>query len=124
MKSALRGPAQMKARPWHRLQRENPAEAHAMYEEDIAACRAWRIGAGLLPDEGGVLTHCNAGASGHLRLWNRSGSHPPRAVEQGSGFRSSPTRPGPFCKARRLTLGTDGRPHSTTVICGQHGPPA
>jgi methylthioribose-1-phosphate isomerase len=39
------------------------AEAHAMYEEDIAACRAMgAFGAALLPGEGGVLTHCNAGA--------------------------------------------------------------
>src|SRR5690348_9381571 len=39
------------------------AEAHAMYEEDIAACKAMGAhGGALLPDEGGVLTHCNAGA--------------------------------------------------------------
>ncbi|MGA3070378.1 MAG: S-methyl-5-thioribose-1-phosphate isomerase, partial [Terracidiphilus sp.] len=53
------------------------AEAHAMYEEDIAACKKMgAFGAALLPDEGGgapadgsssvgsigVLTHCNAGA--------------------------------------------------------------
>ena len=38
-------------------------EAHAMAAEDAAACR--RIGehgAALVPDGGGVLTHCNAGA--------------------------------------------------------------
>ena len=39
------------------------AEAHAMYDEDIAACKAMgAFGAALLPEEGGVLTHCNAGA--------------------------------------------------------------
>ena len=38
-------------------------EAHAMYDEDIAACKSMgAFGAALLPDEGGVLTHCNAGA--------------------------------------------------------------
>src|ERR1017187_5483075 len=39
------------------------AAAHGMYEEDIAACKAiGKFGAALLPQDGGVLTHCNAGA--------------------------------------------------------------
>jgi methylthioribose-1-phosphate isomerase len=39
------------------------AEAEAIWEEDLAACRAIGAhGAALLPDEGTVLTHCNAGA--------------------------------------------------------------
>ena len=39
------------------------AEAHAMYEEDIAACKTMgAFGGALLPEKGGVLTHCNAGA--------------------------------------------------------------
>lgn len=39
------------------------AEAHAILEEDGAMCREiGRHGAPLLPDTGGVLTHCNAGA--------------------------------------------------------------
>src|SRR5580692_4577438 len=39
------------------------ADALAMYDEDIAACKAMGThGADLMPDEGGVLTHCNAGA--------------------------------------------------------------
>ncbi len=38
-------------------------EAHSVLEEDIAANRRMgRYGAELLPDEGVVLTHCNAGA--------------------------------------------------------------
>ena len=38
-------------------------EAEAIWEEDLAACRAIGAhGAGLLPDAGTVLTHCNAGA--------------------------------------------------------------
>jgi methylthioribose-1-phosphate isomerase len=38
-------------------------EAEAIWEEDLAACRAIGAhGAALLPDEGTVLTHCNAGA--------------------------------------------------------------
>ncbi len=39
------------------------AEAQKIREEDIASCRAiGRFGAPLMPDEGGVITHCNAGA--------------------------------------------------------------
>lgn len=38
-------------------------ESARMHDEDVAACRAMgRHGAELLPDEGVVLTHCNAGA--------------------------------------------------------------
>jgi methylthioribose-1-phosphate isomerase len=38
-------------------------EAQAIWEEDLAACRAIGAhGAALLPDEGTILTHCNAGA--------------------------------------------------------------
>ena len=34
-----------------------------MYDEDIVACKTMgAFGGALLPDEGGVLTHCNAGA--------------------------------------------------------------
>ena len=39
------------------------AEAGRIHDEDIACCRALGAhGATLLPDEGRVLTHCNAGA--------------------------------------------------------------
>lgn len=38
-------------------------EAQAIWDEDLAACRAIGAhGAALLPDEGTILTHCNAGA--------------------------------------------------------------
>ena len=38
-------------------------EAHAMAREDAAACRRiGEVGADLIPEGGGVLTHCNAGA--------------------------------------------------------------
>ena len=43
--------------------RDPVAEAQAIWDEDLAACRAIGAhGAALLPDEGTVLTHCNAGA--------------------------------------------------------------
>ena len=39
------------------------AEARAIHQEDVAACRAMgRIGAVHVPDDATVLTHCNAGA--------------------------------------------------------------
>jgi methylthioribose-1-phosphate isomerase len=39
------------------------AEAVAVHQEDVACCRAiGEHGAHLVPDGGGVLTHCNAGA--------------------------------------------------------------
>ena len=39
------------------------AEAQHVHDEDIASCRAMgEHGAAVLPDEGRVLTHCNAGA--------------------------------------------------------------
>ena len=39
------------------------SEALAIHREDVAACRAiGALGAQLIPDEGVVLTHCNAGA--------------------------------------------------------------
>lgn len=43
---------------------KDPAEeAQAIWRDDLAACRAIGAhGAALLPDEGTVLTHCNAGA--------------------------------------------------------------
>jgi len=38
------------------------AEAQAIYAEEIASCRAiGEFGAPLIPADGGVLTHCNAG---------------------------------------------------------------
>ena len=45
------------------LRRSALAEAKAIHAEDVAANhRIGELGADLLPDRGGVLTHCNAGA--------------------------------------------------------------
>jgi methylthioribose-1-phosphate isomerase len=45
------------------MQLDPAAEAQAIWLADLAACRAiGGHGAGLLPDQGTVLTHCNAGA--------------------------------------------------------------
>jgi methylthioribose-1-phosphate isomerase len=44
-------------------ERDPLAEARALWEEDLAACRAIGAhGASLVPDDAVILTHCNAGA--------------------------------------------------------------
>jgi len=43
----------------HRLE----ATAHRIHDEDVASCRAMgSFGAGLVPEQAKILTHCNAGA--------------------------------------------------------------
>ncbi len=94
------------------------AEAQAMYEEDIAACKAMgAYGAELLPDEGSVLTHCNAGALATCGYGTALGVIR-AAVERGKriGVYVDETRP--FLQGARLTaweLVVDGI--ATTVIC-------
>jgi methylthioribose-1-phosphate isomerase len=45
------------------MERDPVEEAQSIWREDLAACRAiGQHGAALLPDDGLVLTHCNAGA--------------------------------------------------------------
>jgi methylthioribose-1-phosphate isomerase len=94
------------------------AEAHAMYEEDIAACKAMgAFGGALLPDEGGVLTHCNAGALATCGYGTALGVIR-SAVEQGKKIRVFADETRPFLQGARLTaweLMADGI--DTTVIC-------
>ena len=94
------------------------AEADAMYEEDIAACKAMgAFGAALLPDEGGVLTHCNAGALATCGYGTALGVIR-SAVEQGKKIRVFADETRPFLQGARLTaweLHQDGI--DTTVIC-------
>ena len=94
------------------------AEAHAMYEEDIAACKAMgAYGGALLPDEGGVLTHCNAGALATCGYGTALGVIR-AAVEQGKQIHVYADETRPFLQGARLTaweLMADGIP--TTVIC-------
>jgi methylthioribose-1-phosphate isomerase len=93
-------------------------EAHAMYEEDIAACKAMgAFGGALLPDEGGVLTHCNAGALATCGYGTALGVIR-SAVEQGKRIHVFADETRPFLQGARLTaweLMADGIP--TTVIC-------
>jgi methylthioribose-1-phosphate isomerase len=94
------------------------AEAHAMYDEDIAACKAMGAhGAALLPEEGGVLTHCNAGALATCGYGTALGVIR-AAVERGKRIHVYADETRPFLQGARLTaweLMADGIP--TTVIC-------
>jgi methylthioribose-1-phosphate isomerase len=94
------------------------AEAHAMYEEDIAACKTMgAFGGALLPQQGGVLTHCNAGALATCGYGTALGVIR-SAVEQGKNIHVFADETRPFLQGARLTaweLMADGIP--TTVIC-------
>ena len=94
------------------------AEAHLMYEEDIAACKAMgAFGGALLPQEGGVLTHCNAGALATCGYGTALGVIR-SAVEQGKKIHVYADETRPFLQGARLTaweLMADDIP--TTVIC-------
>ena len=93
-------------------------EALLMYDEDIAACRAMGAhGAPLLPAEGGVLTHCNAGALATCGYGTALGVIR-SAVEQGHQIQVYADETRPFLQGARLTaweLMHDGIP--TTVLC-------
>ena len=94
------------------------AEARTMYDEDIAACRALgRFGAELLPADGGVLTHCNAGALATCGYGTALGVVR-AAVESGHILHVYADETRPFLQGARLTaweLMHDNIP--TTVIC-------
>jgi methylthioribose-1-phosphate isomerase len=100
------------------IQRKFLAEAHVMYEEDIAACKTMgAFGGALLPQQGGVLTHCNAGALATCGYGTALGVIR-SAVEQGKHIHVFADETRPFLQGARLTaweLMADGI--DTTVIC-------
>jgi methylthioribose-1-phosphate isomerase len=104
--------------PLVQVQEKILAEAHAMYEEDIEACKTMGAhGAALLPDEGGVLTHCNAGALATCGYGTALGVIR-AAVERGKKIHVYADETRPFLQGARLTaweLMADGI--ATTVIC-------
>jgi len=104
--------------PMPQVQEKFLAEAHAMYDEDIAACRAMgAFGSALLPQQAGVLTHCNAGALATCGYGTALGVIR-SAVEQGKNIHVFADETRPFLQGARLTaweLMADGIP--TTVIC-------
>jgi methylthioribose-1-phosphate isomerase len=104
--------------PLDKIKEKLLAEAHAMYDEDIAACKAMGAhGADLMPEEGGVLTHCNAGALATCGYGTALGVIR-AAVERGKRIHVYADETRPFLQGARLTaweLMADGIP--TTVIC-------
>ena len=94
------------------------AEALKMYDEDIAACRTMGdFGASLMPQEGGVLTHCNAGALATCGYGTALGVIR-SAVSAGHKLHVYADETRPFLQGARLTaweLMHDGIP--TTVLC-------
>lgn len=93
-------------------------EASAMYDEDIAACKQMgAFGADLMPQNGSVLTHCNAGALATCGYGTALGVIR-AAVERGKQIHVFADETRPFLQGARLTaweLMADGIP--TTVLC-------
>jgi methylthioribose-1-phosphate isomerase len=104
-------------RPVAKIKEELVEESKRMHAEDIAANQAMgRHGATLMPNEGGVLTHCNAGALATAGYGTALGVIR-AAVEQGKKIHVYADETRPFLQGSRLTaweLMKDGIP--TTVI--------
>jgi methylthioribose-1-phosphate isomerase len=103
--------------PIAQIKQELIEESQRMHAEDIAANRAMGgHGATLMPSEGGVLTHCNAGALATAGYGTALGVIR-AAVEQGKKIHVYADETRPFLQGSRLTaweLMKDGIP--TTVI--------
>ncbi|MDQ1387942.1 MAG: methylthioribose-phosphate isomerase [Acidobacteriaceae bacterium] len=107
----------LRVRPVAQIKQELIEEAKRMHAEDIAANQAMgRHGATLMPSEGGVLTHCNAGALATAGYGTALGVIR-AAVEAGKKIHVYADETRPFLQGSRLTaweLMKDGIP--TTVI--------
>ena len=107
----------IRIRPIAQIKRELIEESLRMHAEDIAANQAMgRHGATLMPNQGGVLTHCNAGALATAGYGTALGVIR-AAVEQGKKIHVYADETRPFLQGSRLTaweLMKDGIP--TTVI--------
>ena len=108
---------QLRSRPLNQIKQALIEEAQRMHAEDIAANQAMgRHGATLMPGNGGVLTHCNAGALATCGYGTALGVIR-AAVEQGKKLHVYADETRPFLQGSRLTaweLMKDGIP--TTVI--------
>lgn len=108
---------ELRSLPVERIKTELVAEAQRMHVEDIAANEAMgQHGAVLLPDSGGILTHCNAGALATAGYGTALGVIR-AAVESGKKLHVFADETRPFLQGSRLTaweLMKDGIP--TTVI--------
>jgi methylthioribose-1-phosphate isomerase len=107
----------LRGRTIAQIKQELIEEAKRMHAEDIAANQAMgRHGATLMPSEGGVLTHCNAGALATAGYGTALGVIR-AAVEAGKKIHVYADETRPFLQGSRLTaweLMKDGIP--TTVI--------
>jgi len=107
----------LRVRPIAQIKQELIEESKRMHAEDIAANQAMgRHGATLMPSEGGVLTHCNAGALATAGYGTALGVFR-AAIEQGKKIHIYADETRPFLQGSRLTaweLMKDGIP--TTVI--------
>jgi methylthioribose-1-phosphate isomerase len=107
----------IRIRPIPQIKRDLIEEARRMHAEDIAANQVMgRHGAALLPNEGGILTHCNAGALATAGYGTALGVIR-AAIEQGKKIHVYADETRPFLQGSRLTaweLMKDGIP--TTVI--------
>jgi len=107
----------IRIRPIPQIKQDLIEEARRMHSEDIAANQAMgRHGAALMPAEGGVLTHCNAGALATAGYGTALGVIR-AAIEQGKKIHVYADETRPFLQGSRLTaweLMKDGIP--TTVI--------
>jgi len=107
----------IRIRPIPQIKQTLIEEAQRMHAEDIAANQAMgRHGATLMPAEGGVLTHCNAGALATAGYGTALGVIR-AAIEQGKKIHVYADETRPFLQGSRLTaweLMKDGIP--TTVI--------
>jgi len=107
----------IRIRPLAQIKQELIEEAQRMHAEDIAANQAMgRHGATLMPNSGGVLTHCNAGALATAGYGTALGVIR-AAVEAGKKIHVYADETRPFLQGSRLTaweLMKDGIP--TTVI--------
>ena len=107
----------VRIRPIAQIKQDLIEESQRMHAEDIAANQAMgRHGAMLMPSEGGVLTHCNAGALATAGYGTALGVIR-AAVEQGKKIHVYADETRPFLQGSRLTaweLMKDGIP--TTVI--------
>jgi methylthioribose-1-phosphate isomerase len=107
----------VRIRPILKIKEDLIEESKRMHAEDIAANQAMgRHGATLMPSEGGVLTHCNAGALATAGYGTALGVIR-AAVEQGKKIHVYADETRPFLQGSRLTaweLIKDGIP--TTVI--------
>jgi methylthioribose-1-phosphate isomerase len=108
---------QLRLQPVEKIKAELVAEAQRVLVEDIAANEAMgKHGAVLLPNSGGVLTHCNAGALATAGYGTALGVIR-AAVESGKQLQVFADETRPFLQGSRLTaweLMKDGIP--TTLI--------